>query len=101
MCLAQQLLWRQQAYLPACARRSGARAAIPSAGAIAAAGPDTKAATIAAAGCSDGNLGPDFSDANLEPDFSDANLEPDFSDGLCACEPDGKLDALTLNSLFP
>ena len=39
--------------------------AILAAGAIAAAGPDTKAAaTIAAAGCSDGNLGTDFSDAH-------------------------------------
>ena len=42
-------------------------------------------ANIAAAGCSDGNLGPDFSDGNLGPDlgldFSDGNLGSDFSDG--------------------
>ena len=59
-------------------RGAAALAALPSAGAILAAGaiaaarPDTQtAATIAAAGCSDGNLRPDFSDGNLEPDFSD------------------------------
>ena len=55
-----------------------ARAAMP-AGAIlaagaAAAGPDTKAAaTIAAAGCSDGNLGPDFSKKNISGRVSPRN----------------------------
>ena len=53
------------------ARRSRARAAIPSAGAIAPAG---AIAAIAAAA-----TGPDFSDGNLGPDSTDDNL------GLMVC----------------
>ena len=53
------------------ARRSRARAAIPSAGAIAPAG---GAATIAAAIIAAAATKPDFSDGNLGPDSTDGNL---------------------------
>ena len=53
----------------------------PAAAMVAAAAAAKAAATIAAAGCSDSNLGPDSSDAKLGPDCSDGNHGPDFSDG--------------------
>ena len=62
LCLVQRQLWRQLELLAARARRSRACAAIPAAGAIAAAGPDFEAA-----GSDFEAAGPDFEAAG--PDF--------------------------------